>query len=64
MGLHIVLLLLIVVNICTKFEQKDILSQEPEDLKRRLVNQNNWGGLTMSMAPSLITNLYAIILIW
>ena len=53
------------VNICTKFEPKIILSQEPEDLERRLTYQNNWGGgLTMSMAPSLITNLYAIILIW
>ena len=52
------------VNICTKFEPKIILSQEPEALQRRLTYQNNGGGLTMSMAPSLITNLYAIILIW
>ena len=40
-------------NICTKFEPKIILSQEPEDLQRRLTCQNNWReGLTMSMAPS------------
>ena len=32
------------VNICTKFEQKIISSQEPEDLQRRLTYQNNWGG--------------------
>ena len=28
----------------TKFEQKIISSQEPEDLQRRLTYQNNWGG--------------------
>ena len=36
--------LLIAVNIYTKFEQKIISSQEPEDLQRRLTYQNNWGG--------------------
>ncbi len=39
----------IAVNICTKFEPKIILSQEPEDLQRRLTCQNNWGGLIMSI---------------
>ena len=43
------LLLQIEVNICTKFEPKIILSQEPEDLERRLTYQNNWGGIQFQL---------------
>ena len=43
----------IAVNICTKFEQKIISSQEPKDLQRRLTCQNIGGGAYYAMAPSL-----------
>ena len=50
------------VNICTKFEPKIILSQEPEDLERRLTYQNNLGGHSISIeTPSIIVNYIVLI---